>query len=428
MARRILVTGSGTFFAARLIHDLVRRGCEVTTADSRRWSPGKAVKGVARKIDVPVLATDPEGYLNAILAELDARPYDLLLPLFEESLLLAEHRYEICQRTRLFLPPFETMQQLHHKPSLDTLCGKIGIPSPPTVAAPDLERLQTAAGRMGYPVVLKLPMSNNSVGRTYCASADEFAASFGKLSASQQARGAEPPFVQKRIDGDPVFTLCYCQKGRKYAEVIYRTRRTFPQDGGTAAHRESIEHPAISAITAKLVRATEWTGFLGLDFLVDRSDGTPWLIDANPRANPAIQLGFLSGLDWSQLILNQLPGGTLERQIAKPGVHAHARLLDIGWLLEGLIPGRASLLKFPARLARFIRPEWPVASRGDLLEIGEYGSFAAVTFHSLYGFAKSLRTGRQIGDILLEDSNYDPVTAAALRSRSSGSTSIRRTA
>lgn len=51
-----------------------------------------------------------------------------------------------------------------------------------------------------------------------------------------------------------------------------------------------------------------------------------------------------------------------------------------------------------------------------------------MTLHTLYGFAKSLLTGRQIGDILLEDSNYDPITAAALRSRNSDHTGIRRAA
>ncbi|RPI76914.1 MAG: hypothetical protein EHM42_14355, partial [Planctomycetaceae bacterium] len=90
MPVRILVSGASTFFATRLIHDLGRKGVEVTAADSLRFSAGKSSRWVSRRLRVPVLGTDPGGYLDAILAELDRRPYDLLLPTFEESLLLSE--------------------------------------------------------------------------------------------------------------------------------------------------------------------------------------------------------------------------------------------------------------------------------------------------------------------------------------------------
>ena len=280
MDARILVTGSGTFFAARLIHDLGRRGAIVTAADSLRISAGKTSRFVSRRVRLPVLGTDPGGYLEAILDELRRRPYDLLLPMFEESLLLAEYRAEIEAYARLFLPSFPSMLRLHHKPSLDEMCRTLGLPTPPTLVLRNAGDLRLVPQRLGFPVVMKLPAGNNSVGRTYCDDAATLEREFTRLATERELQPDELPFVQKKIDGEMICTLCFCWQGRKLAEVVYRSSRTFPESGGTAAHRESIHHHEISQIAERLVAATCWSGFLGLDFLREHSTGIPYVIDA----------------------------------------------------------------------------------------------------------------------------------------------------
>ena len=415
MQPRILVTGTGTFFATRLIHDLGRRGAIITAADSLRFSAGKASRFVSRGLRLPTLSSDPGGYLEAILKELDRQPYDLLLPTFEESLLFAEYESDIRKRTRLFLPPFAAMWSLHHKPSLHALCESLGLPTPPTLTVHSADQLDIVPQVIGLPVVVKLPAANNSVGRTYCEDADSLKQNFLRLASLQEQRSGELPFVQKKITGDLVCSLCFCSQGRKLAEVVYRTSRTFPQAGGTSAHRESIQHPAISKIADRLIEATEWSGFLGFDFLVEHQTGIPYVIDANTRANPAIHLGFLCGLDWSQLILDLIADKAAIAQESRPGVHVHTLLLDTSWLLEGLLPRTGPLWKFPARCARFLFPEWPVHSRDDLLSIGEFGPALVITVQALYSLGKSIVTGQQPGEILLENGNYNPATADAYR-------------
>lgn len=415
MDARILVTGSGTFFAARLIHDLGRRGAIVTAADSLAVSAGKTSRFAARRLRLPTLGTDPGGYLEAVMQELRRRPYDLLLPMFEESLLLSEYEAEIRSQTRLFLPSFPAMQKLHHKPSLDALCTTLDLPTPPTLVLRNGGDLRLVPQVLGFPVVLKLPAGNNAVGRTYCDDEASLKSNFSRLASQQDARSGELPFVQKKIKGEMICTLCFCWQGRKLAEVVYRSSRTFPEAGGTAAHRESIHHPEISRIADRLVAATHWSGFLGLDFMHEDETGIPYVIDANTRANPAIHLGFLAGLDWSQIILDLLAGRTPQVQTARTGVHAHNLLTDVSWLLEGLLPRTAPLWRFPERCLRFLFPRWPVHSRDDLIEIGELLSAAVVGSQAVYSLGKSLFSGQQAGEVLLENANYNPATAEAYR-------------
>lgn len=415
MTSRILVTGSNLFFTARLIHDLGKQGVSVTAADSSWCSAGKWSRAVSRRITLPSLKTDPAGFLAGIREELKRQHYDLLLPTFEEALLLAEYQHELTLLTKVMLPQFQTMYRLHDKRQLHVFCQQLRIPTPPTRTITGSEDLDAVAEDIGFPAVLKLPTSNNSVGRMYCKDAQELRRHFDHLVALHDSHTADLPFLQKKIDGDLICTLGYSFRGAKLAEVAYRTGRMFPEAGGTTVHRQSIRHEEIERITDRIITHTKWSGFLGFDFLVERATGIPYLIDANVRANPAIQLGFMSGVDWSRVILDLVAGREPQVQTALPGINVHNLLLDISWLIEGLMPRSGGWLRMPKRIREFLQPGWEVHSRGDLLGLGEFASVSALAFNAVLAGVKSLFTGRQPGEILLEHANYNPVTARAFR-------------
>lgn len=411
---RILITGASTFFAARLIQGFRAAGVDLTIADGKRFSTGKMAGGTSG-LRTPPLSLHPGAYLESVLTTLRANPHDLLMPTFEESLLLSEFRDEIEPHTRLLLPPFPVMWQLHHKPSLHRICQELDIPAPPTVV-PDLESpLESQVSALRFPVVLKLPAANNCIGRVYCDTVAELGAQFDAIAGVQTARDAEPPFVQQKIDGDPIYTLMFCHEGTKLGEVIYRPLRTYPENSGTSAHRESITHPRIAQLTERLSRATGWSGFLGLDFIVDRHDGVPYLIDANPRPTPAIHLGYLAGVDWSGIIAQIIRGERPVPAVARPGVRNRTVLLDFGWLIEGLRPQRNWPTRALRRVRDFIRPGWKLDSAHDFLGSNEWGCHFMEAFQGFAALGKSMLTGKPLGETILDGSNYDPATVRRLR-------------
>ena len=195
---RVLVTGSSMFFTARLIQGFNASGIAVTAADHHWWSVGKSISRT-KWLCTPSLAHNPAGYLAALIRELKSRPYDMLLPTFEESLLLAEFRDEVESLTSLLLPPFEMMWRLHHKPSLYDLCCELEIPTPPTVPRVNPENLESQLSALQFPVVLKLPTSNNSIGREYCDSMPELVERFQLLEARESQRFSAPPLCSRRF-------------------------------------------------------------------------------------------------------------------------------------------------------------------------------------------------------------------------------------
>jgi len=415
VAMRALVTGTSTFFAPLLIRGLGLQGVDVTAADSRWISMGKWSRYAARRRWLPVLSREPAEYMNAVVRELQRVRYDFLLPTFEESLLFAEYRAELEPFTQLFLPPFETMWQVHHKPSLYRLCRDLRIPAPPTVLPENPTRLCQKTAELRFPVVVKLPAANNCVGRSFCENLPELIVRYSELHEQETRRGSAAPFVQQKVIGDPIYTLMFCHEGRKLGEVIYRPLRTYPERGGTSAHRESIEHPRIAALTERLALATGWSGFLGLDFIVDGSDETPFLIDANPRANPGVQLGFLAGVDWTGILIDLVQGRHREPVSALPGIRTRSFLLDTGWLFEGCAPQKNWIANAWRRIAKYRKPDWQLTVPNEFLVNGEWGCALAMWCQGLAGAVKSLVTDRTIGETMLDDVNYDAVSAQRLR-------------
>ncbi len=412
---RVLITSTSTFFTPPLIQGFASRGIEVTAADSRWFSVGKAARHVLRRVRLPVLACDPFGYLQALAQELRTRSYDLVLPAYEESLLLAEYRHLLEPFTRLLLPSFETMWQVHDKRNLYKLCQELRIPAPPTIVPRSRIELEQQIADLRFPVVVKLPTANNCVGRSYCENTVELIERFNRQFEEETRRGAAPPFIQQKIEGEPVYTLMLCQEGRKLGEVIYRPLRTYPERGGTSAHRESIEHPLISALTERISRSTRWTGFLGTDFIVDRADGTAYLIDANPRLTPAVHLGCLAGVDWAGILVRMVEDHASVPVTARPGVRTRSILLDLGWLLEGCHPQKNWRSRVRERVAKYRQPDWSLDVRYELAAKGEWLSAVALTYQGIAAAVTALMTGRGINETLLDDVNYDPVAVERLR-------------
>ncbi len=411
---RALVTGTSTFFTPRLIQGFGSHHVNVTAADDHWWSVGKSIPQT-RWLRTPSLSHNPGGYLASLVRELKSRPYDLLLPTFEESLLLAEFRDQIEAETQLFLPTFEAMWQVHHKPSLHKLCEELRIPAPPTVTDPIPQDLEKQIGLLQFPVVLKLPGGNNCDSMRYCDTLPELVKHFTALYLRETRQQADAPFVQQKISGDPIYTLMLCHAGRKLGEVIYRPLRTYPENGGTSSHRESIADPRISKLTERLAEATGWSGFLGLDFIVDRADGTPYLIDANPRANPAVQLGYLAGVDWTELLIDMTRGRHSEPKLARAGVRCKTPLLDVLWLMEGLRPRRQWGQKLLHRVRQVARPDWSLDSSHDFMGRSEWLGHLAIGWQGFSAIAKSLLTGGELCKSFLNGANYNPITVRRLR-------------
>jgi hypothetical protein len=67
------------------------------------------------------------------------------------------------------------------------------------------------------------------------------------------------------------------------------------------------------------------------------------------------------------------------------------------------------------RIAKYRNPGWELAAPNEFVVNGELGCTFAMSCQGLTAAVKAFATGRQIGQTILDDVNYDAVTAGLLR-------------
>jgi predicted ATP-grasp superfamily ATP-dependent carboligase len=332
---RVLLTGSCVYYALAACRALDRAGHVVTVADSTPRAAGFFSRHAAARWRYPSIARDPDAFVDAVVAYLGAHPHDVIVPLYEEALVLSRHVERIAPLARLALPDYATMMTVHDKSRLGALAAGHGVPTPRTVVVDG-----PAPVDFPYPALVKVPQSSCARGVATIDGPAGFGAAWADLARRHQLPPGVPALLQQRIDGVQHCTLTLAQRGQVKGTLVYRNLAELPPGGGAGAARVSVRHPAIERHVEALVAATGWHGVVGFDFLVERGSGRALLIDGNPRFTPGTLLADLCGLD--------VLGGLLalaERELPRvrslrAGVVTRAEPVLAVWLLGKLAPGR----------------------------------------------------------------------------------------
>ena len=95
--------------------------------------------------------------------------------------------------------------------------------------------------------------------------------------------------VQKYIEGSTANSLLACRKGQVLDSISVETLLAVNPLGSSTIVR-TVSNEAMAHAGATMVAHLGLSGFCGLDFIIDRPSGKPYLIEINPRAT---QLGHL---------------------------------------------------------------------------------------------------------------------------------------
>ena len=122
--------------------------------------------------------------------------------------------------------------------------------------------------------------------------------------------GAIPDVVaQEYIAGRPANCAAFCWEGQVLAAIsveVVSTRR----ECGPASVVKVINYPEMLLAATRIARRLQISGFLGLDFMIEESTGTPYLIEMNPRCTRLCHLQLGKGRDMVAALCEQLTGDT----------------------------------------------------------------------------------------------------------------------
>jgi len=352
--KKVLITGLFTQAGIFAIRRFGKMGYSVTAADTHPLAFGLYSKYVTKKLKLPSLNKNPIGYAKLLLNELEKEQYDYYFPSFEEIYLMSHYKDRIPKCTKTIIPSYDNIIKLHDKGLLRETCKKAGVLYPNTYCPATYNEFLEVAATINYPVFVKMKRSRNSTGLRLVENPENLISAYDDVILRNELKEPDLPLIQRKINGPEVSYSALAFNGQVIGESQHTGIRYIPRSGGTTTCRISLFNKICSEEGAKFIKHINWTGFISIDFMVDKDTGEPYVVDVNPRASVCINVAYYGGVDMIPQWVNIVEGNQVEKlPDILPGVKSSTHFADVMWLLYTYTKGPEN---WKAR--KELRKEW----------------------------------------------------------------------
>jgi predicted ATP-grasp superfamily ATP-dependent carboligase len=230
-----------------------------------------ASNAVAKSYRTTAPSVSKERYLEDLLRIIKVEGVELVVPVSEETMHVSFLRERLPPGVTLFTMSPDKLLPVHNKQTFIDHARAAGLSVPETAALGE-DAATSLSARMDC--VIKPIHSCSGRGLRFVAKGEPL----------PQPDPAARAIVQQQVEGTELSTCSLAHAGQVVSTVVYRGVQ---RSGKVAVVFDRVENPAISEWVRRFVAASEWTGFISFDFIVD-STGTPWAIECNPRTTSGL--------------------------------------------------------------------------------------------------------------------------------------------
>jgi len=280
MSRTVLLTLGRLPKALEIARALHAAGARVLIAEPFARHLSAVSRAVERSFVVTAPVVDRARYLAELRELVQREGVDLVVPVSEEILHVADLHGMLPASCRLYSMPAAMVREVHHKGQFVEICRAAGIDAPETCAIDDPAAAALAA-RSDY--VIKPVAACSGRGVFFFDRGQPLPS---REEAFRMTGGLEQPvIVQERVQGDLVSSFSIARRGEVQSTVLYRGA---VMQGTVAVCFERIEiPPAVEQWIRRFVAHTGFDGFISFDLIID-AEGRPQGIECNPRATSGI--------------------------------------------------------------------------------------------------------------------------------------------
>ena len=353
-----------------IIQSLGRRGIAVACLSPEPKAPSFYSKYCTEKIHFEA-TSDRKAYLDFLKRLVKNGKYQLLITCSDYSTaLVSEHRDDLLPYTKLLLPSPDIVQIVSNKSSLMKYSAEHHISVPTTYFPQNQTDLENLDIKFNDTIVVKGNITAGAKYVKYARTKSELIHYFKQLH-----QNGVPPLVQNYIKGKEKIFYGLCNKGEVLAYFMMESKRAFPTTGGTPAKAFSIFDPELKDFGYRIIRATNWTGMVGLDIKEDHKSKNHYLLDFNPRFGATTMLASKSGVDFPYLLYRLAVEGKKEY------VLEYKKKSYRSLFREDLFYAAKKPMSIPKLLIEFLQPR--VYYGYDKNDPGPYWRMAKNTFGEL---------------------------------------------
>ena len=275
--KHVLITFARSFLTLNLARLLAAGGHRVSVADSVPITLSRFSNAVSAFHKVSPPKFEPQAYCRELAAIVESESIDMVIPIHEETDILAMMAGLFPETCELFLSSFETEDMLHNKLAYQRALAERGFDTLKfaELASPaDLESLDFTT-----PFAVKQAYSRGSQ-KVYKALPGE---DLSYLSFDP----TNPWIAQEWLEGDRYCTYSVCRDGEVYAHATYPV--DFAIGGSSCLTFTHVDHRGILEWVREFAASVNFTGHMGLDFIEHPERGL-FTIECNPRATSGIMM------------------------------------------------------------------------------------------------------------------------------------------
>jgi predicted ATP-grasp superfamily ATP-dependent carboligase len=309
-----------------IARSLGKQQVQVTCADESPINLGFFSRYCRARMVHPSPIHAPQAFVESLLDYLDKHPQDCMLAVKEESLdVLLAHRQAFEQRTHLPFPANATFQVCRDKRKTMALAVAAGVPHPRTIYPENPRQIAKQVRGLRFPLVIKPRLNCSGLGIRYVQNEKELQTVYAEVHSRYPF-----PLIQEQIPaGEKYDVAClFDENSRPVATFAQRELRSFPIQDGASTVQESVWRPDLVELTVQLLQKAGWYGIAEAEFMIDPRDGTPMLLEINPRFWGSVQLAIQSGVDFPHLLYRIARGERVE------AVHQY----KVGQMCRQLLP------------------------------------------------------------------------------------------
>jgi predicted ATP-grasp superfamily ATP-dependent carboligase len=327
-----------------------RRGDHVTVGSDSFIAEPFLSRYCNARVRYPCPATDQGGFIKALVEHLERNAYDAFLPVSDYTTIAAvQYQEALARHVPLAVPPRGARRVAADKLATLRLADSLGIQGPVTYAPTHLDDVVEISKTFSYPCILKLRGSAGSVGMSVPRSPEELIRAFQDLPTGGDDLYDYRPLIQEFVPGYVHDVCVLFDRGEPRAVLTQQRTRTWRPDGGMGLVDTTTHEPELAELGIELFRALRWHGPGQAEFKIDARDGTPRLMEINPRFWGTVDLAVQAGVDFP----------VLTAQLAKDGHVDPVFEYEVGRRYRWPFPnGVKHLLYAPDRLLGFpvVRP------------------------------------------------------------------------
>jgi predicted ATP-grasp superfamily ATP-dependent carboligase len=311
---RVLITEGYNPVSVPIMRSLGKQNIDISVTTNSPMSISCFSKYCKNQYIVPSIVHEKE-YSSAVAKIVKKFKFELLVPVFEESLLpISKNRDSISSHTNLPLASHASILSCIDKLSTMKLAIENGVPIPKTYFVKNSTELKSISEKVNYPAVVKPRWSMIWKGDRIFHRRGGFVNSPPELVATYNSIHPYFPYplIQEYVPGINYSVAALYNKGKPRAFCCIKVQRAWPPTGGNSCFRESVQlDTQMKEYSEKMLEALDWHGIAEVEFRFDQRDNVPKLMEINPRFWGSLCVAINAGVDFPYLLYQMTMNGDI---------------------------------------------------------------------------------------------------------------------